>query len=768
MKLLFTSLILLLSNIAFSQTHTISGKITDAATGESLLFADCYDAISQKGTTTNAYGHYSLSIATKNIVLTASYIGYHSFAKKMTITKDSIVNIQLLPNIEQLEAVTINKSIPVHKQTLMGKISIPASTIKALPSFLGETDLMKSLSFLPGVASGKDGYSNIFIRGGDRGQNLILLDGIKLYNTNHVGGLLSIFNTDIIKQVDLYKGGFPARYGGRASGVLDITTKEGNNQALKGKASIGLLTSSVFLESPIKDDVSFYFAARSSYFELFSLKRKIKYKRTGRGDYTGYTIFDINSKINWKKSDNTSFSLTYYTGHDYQISSEAYSNPHRTELRRTEKLKVNNTGLALNHYAAFHPKWFIKNTLAYSQYANTQSTKREQLDYNSFLSNATKINEFSWQSKLEYQANETNSIKAGVESSFYKLKPSEQKFEVTLHNQSSNTTNLKIEDSQAIETAIYIEDEIKMTKKTRLNIGLRGTAFYPKDTSFYRLEPRVSFRWLINPSFSYKMNYTHMNQYNHNLVSNYDGLETEIWLTASKYLPPQKTNQFAMGFFYAHPNRQWKFSLESYYKEMGNLLEYQNQFDDINNDDTNIEENIIKNGIGEAYGIETQISKNKGKISGSLSYTLAWSYRQFDALNNGKKYPSLYNRKHNIALITNFKLSKSYNLTTNFNLSSGRPVTLPEAYVSDDEFSYGYFISNSINNRRLPLYHRLDLSLKRTKFTKKENKRQINLNIYNVYARQNAVDLFYDRNTGKIYQTALFSILPTLNYSYEF
>jgi len=762
MKYLFILFFMYFSNTIRSQTHTITGKVTDKETGEALLYAECVDTISKKGTTTNAFGFYSLSLPNKKIILSVSYMGYQTIKKSIYIDKDTIINIKLKPLVEQLEEVVVNKSIPIHKQTLMGKINISVSTIKAIPSFVGETDLMKSLTFLPGITNGKEGYSNIFVRGGDRGQNLVLLDGIKLYNTNHVGGFLSLFNSDILKHVDVYKGGFPARYGGRASSVIDIYTKEGNNKSFKGKFSLGLLTSSLLLEGPLKNDLSFYFAARSSYYDLFTLKQRKIYKRTGREGYWGYTIFDVNSKINWKLSETNSLSLSFYTGHDYQSSAEEVFDNNKSY----GKWRIHNTGIALNQYWNLHPKWFFKNTLAFSNYKTTLESIEEGDFYYSYTT-LSAINDYSLQSRLEYSPNTIHSIKFGIEANYYRFIPGLQTVISEDENSNINITTGFKKSITAFESNIYIEDEIKLKENVRLNIGIRAAYYKPKDTTFYRIEPRVSLRWLLNEDISIKANYTQMNQYNHALVNNYQGFEKEIWLAATKDLIPQKADQVSGGIFYSNPNEKWSFSVESYYKKMKNLLEYNSPPRDEDNM-SNIENIVAKNGNGKAYGIEMQIKKNTGKVTGSLNYTLSRSYRQFNSINKGEEYPFIYDRKHNISLITSYKLDEFYTLTSSFNLSSGKPVTLPVGYVKQDNHLSGYFIYDGVNNRRLPLYHRLDLSLKRIKRSKKGNKREVSFNIFNVYARQNPVYIYYDSNTGKVKQKSLFSILPTISVSIEF
>lgn len=747
-----------------AQSFTISGKVTDIESGEPILFAECYDATSLKGTNTNAYGIYSLSLPKGWIQLTTSHINYEKSTKQIFIDKDTVINISLQPIVENLDEVVIQRKIPIHKQTLMGKINIPVQSVTNLPSFAGETDLMKALTYLPGITNGKEGYSNIFVRGADRGQNLVLLDGMKLYNTNHIGGFLSLINSDILKHVDIYKGGFPARYGGRASSIIDLYTIDGNKNTFGGKFNLGFLTSSFLLEGPLSKKVSFFSSARSSYYDLFTLKKRHIYNKTGREGYFGYTIFDINTKIQWEKTDTNIFSLSFYTGHDFQSTAEEIINNHKS----LGNWKIHNTGVSFNQLWNFHPKWFIKNTLAFSNYKTTLEDIEED-DISLYKYNTiSDINDLSFQSRISFSPNIKHNIKGGIESSYYIFKPCVQTIES--ENQNENYTNTSGFTSyiNAFETNFYIEDEIKFSNKTRLNIGARFTAYKAKDTVYKKIEPRISLRALINNNLSFKANYTEMNQFNHTLVNNYYGFERELWLASTKNIPPQNAKQLSGGLFYSGNDNIWNFSLETYFKKMSNLLVYQSPVNDEENL-SNIENIIAKNGNGTTYGIETQLERNNAKrLYGSINYTLSWNYRKFKTLNEGIAYPSDYDRRHNLTIVANYKIDKFYSLSTNFILSSGKPITMPVAYISEDDFNYEYFVYDKINNNRLPLYHRLDISISRTKKNSKNKKRIVKLNIYNAYARQNPVYIYLDSNTGKVKQKSLFSIIPSLNYTYEF
>jgi hypothetical protein len=763
---------LLISKITIAQNYTINGYVRDSETGEALLFANCFDSINQKGTTTNSYGYYNLSLPKGKINLIASYIGYQDKLKEFMLLKDTTINFELEAKPVELQEVVISNYIPIHQQVIMGKTTVPLKTIEAIPSFAGEADLMKAISYIPGISTGKEGYSNIYVRGGDRGQNLILLDGIKLYNTNHVGGFVSLFNSNIIKHLDVYKGGFPARYGGRASSVIDIYTKDGNKNEFHGKYNIGLLSSGILFEGPLRKNISFIFAARSSYYDLFTLPARRTLKQTGAGSYFGYTFFDINSKISWQASDKSRLFMSFYTGHDLQKSEDANKASFQESIS-SNKLKIHNTGISLGQNYIITPKLFMKNSLAFSNYNNRLETYEKLIQYGSTTTEGytsfSQINDFTLQSRFEYTPNTLHSVKTGIELSYYYFIPGMQNsYTENLNTNSITDTTIGFTNAiSAFENNIYLEDELHLSNKIWLNIGIRGTSYMCKDTTYYRAEPRLSLRWLISKSFSFKANYTIMNQFNHVLVNNYMGFEKEIWIAATKNLPPQKAEQISTGIFYSFGKKNIEISLEAFYKDMYNLIEYHSPVDDEDNLN-NIENIVAKNGKGEAYGIETQIIKGEGRINGSVNYTLSWNYRQFNELNNGKKYPFIYDRRHDLSILSTLIINDSYSFNSNFVLSSGMPITLPEGFIKEDDFFYHYYAYSGINNRRLPLYHRLDISLIKKGKTKKGNNKQFEINIFNVYARKNPVYIYYDSNTGKVYQKSLFSIIPTISYSVQF
>lgn len=765
-------LLLWITKVVYPQTYTVNGYIRDAATGEALLFASCYDSTSLVGTTTNSYGFFNLSLAKGAVKITASYIGYQYKTYEFLLKRDTMISIDLSPVSKELQEVIVSARVPLHQQVIMGKTTITLETLEKMPSFVGEKDLMKAICYIPGISTGREGYSNVYVRGGDRGQNLILLDGAKLYNTNHVGGFISLFNSNIIKHLDVYKGGFPARYGGRASSVIDVTTKDGNKHEFGGKYSIGLLSSGILLEGPLRKDLSFLLAARTSYYDLFTIPARRSLRKTGMGSYAGYTFFDINAKINWQKSERNRLFLSFFTGHDYQKAEDVLKASFQESVSN-QKINIHNISISLGQNYILTPKIFIKNSIAFSKYENTLSTydKNVQPSFRSIsgVNTFSNIDDVTIQSRFEYSPNTSHSIKAGVEGSYYTFVPglqntlSESGFSGTV----SDTVTGFHHALSAYEGNVYVEDEISLSNNIRLNLGIRGTGYRCNDTVYFRAEPRVSFRWQVSRNTSFKANYSEMNQFNHVLVNNFKGFEKEIWMAATKNIPPQRAKQISVGVFFSSIENGLELSLESYYKTMSDLLEYKSPTSEGENYG-NVENIVAKNGKGEAYGIEVQVNKNQGRVDLGLNYSLSWNYRQFKNLNNGKRYPFIYDNRHNLSIQSSVRVTESYSISSNFVLTSGMPFTLPEGYVKEDEFTMGYFVYEGINNRRLPIYHRLDISVVKKGKTRKGNRRQLEVNIFNVYARQNPVYIHYDVNTGKVYQKSLFSIIPTLSYSVEF
>ena len=782
MKFFLLVVSLLAAVAANAQTFRLTGHLVDTQTGESVLYANCIDENTGHGAVANNFGYFSLTVGGK-VLLKVSCIGYATTTAEFDIKSDTTVTIGVSPKTTDINEVVVSATVPVREQVMMGKNTLTPEMIKSIPSFLAEPDLIKTLAYLPGISLGREGYSNIFVRGGDRGQNLALLDGIKIYNISHVGGFLSLFNSDIVKSVDVYKGGFPAQYGGRTAAVIDVATKDGNSQRTTGSFTLGTLTSSAIIESPIGKKVSFYLAGRVSYYNLMVQDQKRNFENAAKETkpttnclYSGFSFFDVNSKIRWSIDATSSLSLAFFTGNDYQQLYEQ-DTPHASNMdnfRNKSDYTIRNRGISLT-YAKSFGRLFWRNTVSTSKYDTREvnfSEKNIGIEIEEFGNDESKkyrktkstitseIKDITLQSRLEYN-HERQIIRGGIELNRYSYNPGVELDHFADSIIERDTTYGTKSNVDAWENSIYLADEIKISSRLSVEAGLRGTIYNQSDTTYRRIEPRLSARYMLNNNASIKANYTLMNQFNHVLVNNNSGFEEEIWLASNAKIRPQQAHQVSAGIFYGNDDLKLNASVEIYYKWMNNLIEYHPP---ITSDHKIMDfyDAVYRGGKGEAYGLELMVSKDFESLTMSLSYTLSKNERQFDDINNGKWYPFIFDRRHDIGLVAHYRFNRKWTADGNFVFSSGHPVTLPVGQVSDVSW-YGGELYNGLNNSRLPVYHRLDLGVKRYFETDRGLKSQFSLNIYNVYARQNAVTVCY-RN-GKLYQKSLFTIIPTISYT---
>jgi hypothetical protein len=769
----FLLFFLIISTITVSaKQFTVSGYIYQKGSGETLVSAHCSETISGKSTISNVSGFYSLTLNVGVVYLKSGFIGYEEAFCSFNLEHDTLINFYLQEKSEYVGEIVISAETPLHEQTLLGKKILSIEQLKVIPSFIGETDIMKAIATIPGVSLGREGRSNIYVRGGDRGQNLILLDGAKLYNTNHIGGFFSLLNPNVIKQVDVYKGGFPSRYGGRASSVVDIYTRDGNREKVEGKFNIGLLSSGASVEGPIGKNLSFLVAARASYYDLYTIPARREIKIYGEGDYFTFQFYDVNAKLCYYINQRNKIFINFFSGNDLYKSIGISKSSSKNSIDSI-LYNIHNYCFTVGSYSSLAAKLFFKNTITISNYNNQLgitlfNNDKEIISTNRYKS-MSKINELNMQSRIEYYASKAHSLKVGIEYSNYKFLPGQN------YSYSTNSATGYSQDTSlgyfsnlyANEVNIYGEDDICFTQNLFLNIGLRGTAYFCEGRNYFKVEPRLSFRAKLSESFSLKANYTLMNQFNHVIVSNFGLFEKEMWIATTKNIPPQQAHQISVGLFSSSEELKLDFSAEVYYKRMKNLLEYKAQ-SDVDIVVTDLDEMVVKGGIGESYGAEFEAKYKNKNFSADFGYVLSWNNRRFDDLNNGEWYPFIYDRRHDFSCLMTYIISRHYSFSSNFVFSTGAPYTLPEGYVKEDDYMYGYYAYSGINNRRLPNYHRLDISLVKKEKTKRGNIQSFSLNIFNVYARQNPVMIYYDQNTGNVYQKSMFSMIPTISYSLEF
>ncbi len=777
--ILLISFLSLSPSFGYSQNYRLSGRITEKISEEPLIYATCYDSLHKRGVVSNVQGFYSISLPKGKNQLKFKYVGYKSKSISLYIQKDTSLSIGL--DAVQLNEIEVKASaIPLYQQTLLGKNTIQLKTLQSIPGLSGIPDLNKALSFLPGVSLGKEGFSNLYVRGGDAGQNLIYLDGVKLYTSSHFGGLISLINTDNIKYIDFYKGGFPARFGGSLSSVIDIHTLEGNIQKKQAKLTVGTLISSFLLENklPFIKDATFVLSARSSYLNIISPSQAIEVlkKKSKSGHFLNMADAQLKITKHFKNKGklilNTFHTIDYTKAKDNLYDSS-------TPFESTDLFNNLSQIYQIKYLQAFKHRFFFSSSLSYMYYGNTnyyKNTSWQQKDIKEdSIRRVTTISQFNsnlrelnLKAALDWQANNYHALKLGIQTSHYTFQPN-----VNYYVQLTDTSAIENRETvgyttpvETYETGLFIEDEIKFTEKTSLNIGIRQVLYHTAKTNFYFPEPRISFRQKLFSQWALKWNFSRMTQFHHELLKNEDGIITEIWLGATQKLPAEKAWQSSTGLFGRIGN--WDISIESYYKYMTNLTHYKSYINSEENPG-DIESRVESSGIGKSYGIEFSANTAGENYSVSINYTYSHSTRLFENLNNGKEFLFRYDRPHDLSLLFNYIFNKKYSINTNFILSSGTPFSLPVSYTMTNYFFRGYYNYGSLNNVRLPLYHRMDVSFSRSWISKKnKHHKKLNLSIYNVYARQNPVYLFYEPNTGKLYQKTLFTILPSLSYSINF
>jgi hypothetical protein len=800
---------LLFTYPALSQNHTISGYVTDAKTGETLINSSVWDANSRKGVVANLYGFYSLTLPQGEVQIQYSYIGYAPQTLTFDLSKDTVIHVKLEEN-NLLQEVTIignQQETGVHGSQ-MGAVVIPIAQIKAVPTLFGETDLIKALQLLPGVQGGAEGFTGFYVRGGGPDENLFLLDGIPVYNINHLGGFFSVFNTDAIKNVTLYKGGFPARFGSRLSSVLDIRMNDGNNKELHGNASIGIISTKFNLEGPLfSENTTFNVSARRTYLDVLLqpfIRMAASSDENTEKFNAGYYFYDLNTKISHKFSDKDRLYLSFYMGDDvvYTDSENKYTSSESDEQgslisqgrTTTEKVKLGmnwgNLLTVLRWNRIINNKLFMNATANYTRYrfdvgiANSSNDINDNYDID--VKYKTGIEDFSAKVDFDYTPVSNHDIKFGANYIKHRFRPGVSVAKVKENDETPLDTVIGNVDIHSHETALYIEDNISIGSLVKVNAGLHYSTFFVQDKFYHSLQPRVNTRVLLNNNLSLKAAYTYMSQYIHLLSNNTISLPTDLWVPVTKRIAPMESHQVALGGFYNLFD--WAdLSLEGYYKTMNNLIEYKDGASFLNAN-TGWEDKVSV-GRGWAYGIEFLAQKTIGKTTGWLGYTWSKTERQFDRpgeeLNFGRVFPAKYDRRHDINLVVSHKFSKKIDVSATWVYSTGNCSTLgmqnyyayPITGNSDYSSQSQTYISHR-NNYRNPDYHRLDLGINFHK-QKKHGIRTWNISVYNVYNNMNPFFVYpgtkgeYDSNGNYksrkvLSQITLFPIMPSISYSYRF
>ena len=765
-----------------AQKFTISGYIKDKRTGEVLIGANIYNKENYQGTTSNKYGFYSLTLPADSVKLVFSFVGYQPIETHFYLNKDSEMDVGL-EGVVELDEIVISGQGEIEEITQMSKINIPVDQIKAMPALLGEVDVLKVLQLLPGIQSGTEGSSGLYIRGGGPDQNLILLDGVPVYNASHLFGFFSVFNADAINNVELIKGGFPARYGGRLSSVIDITMKEGNNEKLRGEGAIGLVSSKLTLEGPIKNErTTFLFSGRRTYIDI--LARPLIKSATDGDEIAGYYFYDLNGKINHKFSNRDRVYLSGYFGNDdaYSRFSENYElDDHSVSSEDEFRLAWGNIIAAARWNHVFNPKFFSNLTLTYSRYRFdvSQYYSEERIYVDSVDSEEESISYFSgirdFGAKIDFEfiPDPNHYIRFGVNAINHTFNPGILSFQSSVQ---SDTTVGSFRTT-ANEFAAYLEDDIRVSDNLKINAGFHISAFSVGDEFYTSFQPRVAARYLLNNGFSIKGSYAQMAQFIHLLTNSGIGLPTDLWLPATERVAPQEAHQFALGLAKTI-KKHYEVSLEAYYKEMEGLIEYKEGASFLNVDGD--WQDKVETGRGDSYGVELFVQKKTGKFTGWLGYTLSWSNRQFDNLNFGRWFPYRFDRRHDISITGVFKVNDHIDVSGAWVYGTGNSITLPSSryidYSSVSALLFNDFIPDGVkyydrrNGYRMRSYHRLDLSIGFSK-QKKWGVRKWTIGTYNTYSTRNPffIDVHRDfEGNRRFIQYSLFPIIPAISYSFKF
>jgi len=773
----YAVLTLLFPTLSTGQQITISGTIRDAKTGEMLISANIYNPETYAGVVSNVYGFYSLKLPAGRNVVMASFIGYQTFEQELYLLKDTVINIRLSPVIE-LQEVVVLETAPQQSiaSTETSTIRLSPVTTKKIPLILGEADLIKTLQLMPGVQGGTEGSSGFYVRGGGSDQNLVLLDGVPVYNVSHLFGFMSVFNPDAIRNVTLIKGGFPARYGGRLSSVLDIRMKEGNNQEFKGEGGIGVISSNLTLEGPIiKDKTSFMVSGRRSYFDIFT------YPFQDKDMLVGYFLQDFNAKINHIINDRHKLYLSFYTGKDKFFFKIDRKTPWESEMG----LQWGNITTALRWNYIITNKLFCNVSATMSNFKFSFFQDYNDMEENSYYEYYSHIRDYAVKFDFDYIPDYQHNIKFGGGAIRHSFSPG-----VTISRQSFSddlpkNNKIGVTDLAAYEYSAYIEDDFILTDKIKINAGLHFSAFNVQNNNYTSIEPRISGRYMILHNLSLKLSYVKMQQYLHLLANSTFGLPTDLWVPATKNVKPQQAQQVSLGLSYS-PTNEYEFGIEGYYKKIKNMIDYIEgaSFFDLSYGEW---EKIVTKGYGDCYGVEFLIQKPTGKLTGWLGYTLSWADRYFDEINFGKKYPYRYDARHDFAITAVYSIKKNIDCGVVWVYRTGYPFTLEnEKFLSMGAAFLGqkYYESpetvkyfETRNNYRMPDYHRLDVGFNFHK-QKRKHSRTWSFGMYNAYGRNNPFfvypDTVHDYSGGgyneefRLAQVSIFNFIPYVKWSLKF
>jgi len=746
------------------EKFTISGKIADSLTGEDLIGATVYKEGTTTGSVSNTYGFYSLTLPRGSHRIKFSYLGYKTIFKDITLNKDIILNVDIEPSNTNLGAIIVSperRDINI-KSVEMGVERLNIKQLETIPVLFGEKDILKTIQLLPGISAASEGSSGFTVRGGTIDQNLILLDEAPVYSASHLMGFFSVFNSDALKNISVYKGGIPSQYGGRASSVLDITMKDGNNQNFTVSGGLGLISSRLTIEGPIiKDKMSFIVSGRRSYADLVG-----KLSGLVKEDMTLY-FYDLNVKLNYKLNDNNRFYISGYFGKDdfgFGELGMGWGN--------------STTSLRWNHLLS--KRLFSNTTFLYSNY-------NYGFNIGSDARMSSGIVDLSIKQDFIWYKNPDNTLRFGLCTTHHTFNPGKL---ITGNNINSE---IILEQKQGVESAVYFSDNQKISENLAVEYGLRISMFNQLgagwnnvyddynnkvDSTYYgqgeimktytELEPRISLNLQTGNSSSLKASYNRMAQYLHLLSNSTSGQPTDTWIPSSANIKPTIASQYSLGYFRNFYDNKYELSVECYYKDMRNVTDYEDGTDIMLNE--NIEANILP-GKGRSYGAEFYVKKRDGRLNGWLSYTLARTENKIEGINDFNWYPSKTDKTHNLSIVANYQITQRFSISSSWVYYTGNAVTFPSGKYIYDSQVWAYYTER--NGYRMPDYHRLDLNFHLKGKEKSRFKSSWDFSIYNLYNRHNAYIINFRESettpgTTEAVRLSLFGIVPSITWNFTF
>ena len=783
-KFIFFILIISFVQIQAQQKFTVSGYVKDIKNGEALIGVTVYKKNSQIGTSTNAYGFYSLTLPKGPDTLVFSFVGYKTIMKSIDLDANQSLSLEMGEEGTELDEVVISseKEDQNVKSMEMSVAKLDIKQIQKMPALLGEVDIVKSIQLLPGVTTVGEGASGFNVRGGNIDQNLVLMDEAPVYNSSHLFGFFSIFNPDAVKDVKLIKGGIPSQYGGRASSVLDIRMKEGNSKKLEVNGGLGTIFSRLSIEAPIfKDKASFIVAARRSYIDVLA-KPFLAQRQPSLKDAQFY-FYDLTSKLNWRINEKNTVFASGYLGRD--VFGAGF------------KFNWGNSTATLRWNHIFNSRLFMNITSFYSNYTY-QLGFRDEGNSQKFDWTSNIIN-YSLKPDFIYYLNSKNTIRFGAQGILYTFKPGK----AVITSQGGNESNISLDNQYGIEYAFYLDNEQKLSNRLSLQYGIRwslfnytgkGTKYTYRDTipneskpldkvesiaeaqtikSYNTPEPRLSVNYTINDQSSVKLGFNRMSQYLHIVSNTAASTPLDIYTPVTNNIKPLIADQLTLGYFRNFNENVFETSAEVYYKDLKNQLDYVDNSNLLLN--KYLEADLVQ-GKGRAYGLEMYVKKAKGRLNGWVSYTLSKTERQVRGISNDEWFLSKYDRTHNINTVMIYDLNKQWSFSANFVYQTGTPATFPTAKVEVQGYIIPYNTDNKRNNYRNTPYHRADLGITYNfkKNEKRRYKQTIAISVYNVYNRRNAFSIYfrnnpdYPMNTEAVRYSVVGSIIPAITYNFKY